>query len=487
MEKFSIFDSVLEAGNHFKNRASSKSQMCRGNFLRRACIGVLVSSIIFSGCKNDDGGSKSKFTRMNIKDAKTLFIASSNSGSKMYGVKNSSLKSTSEGDEIYEISYLDENDKPIEEKIPNCIHDAGDFLIVIFSERFSEPDAYFVKKSDGSVYKIPDEYFPSINGNNELFFNQNTNIRRFRYTNFINDFDFLNFCYDKDKNIYYTITICPGIGACPQILYKVSSITSASINFKQVSNENDNVWGYCIDDNGNLIYSSGEHMRYVSANGSIGNPIPIIVRQKYGDFPLEIYRFVWAGTDGIMSLKEETAEQLPDGGIIVSSEYPRYFLMKMENGQFVKKREITLDFSKGYPSSYNVFYVHGKVIYSHYYGSTATLVDISNENSYREIPCSVEANIVINGELYHFDRNTFSLTHINIDNGTTTQIFTLDKSVLNDYIIACIMDVTENDILFGAYRLSDQMRVVAKIEKGNVFTILQSNSGNVSVIMPLNP
>jgi len=34
MENFSIFDSVMEAGDHFKNGASSKSLMSRRNIVR---------------------------------------------------------------------------------------------------------------------------------------------------------------------------------------------------------------------------------------------------------------------------------------------------------------------------------------------------------------------------------------------------------------------------------------------------------------------
>jgi hypothetical protein len=403
------------------------------SILRKARIGVLVASVIFSGCKDNDGGGRSNFTRMNIEEAKTLFIASSNSVSKMYGIKNSSLKSTSEDEEVYEINCLDENNNPIEEKIPSYIHDAGKWLVVIFDVRQGY-EAYFVKKTDGSVYKIPDEYFPSKNENNDLFFNHNINIWRFRHTNQIRDMDFMYFGYDNDNNIYYPITRCPStFGVCPRILYKVSSITSATINFKQISDDNDNVGSYCIDDNGNIVYGSGsEQMRYCSANGDLGEPVPTIVRYNHGA-PIEIYRFIWAGTDGIMSLKEEYREQLPDGTFVTSP--GRRYLMKMENGKFVKKREITFDFDHFYPSSFNVFYVHGKVIYSHYDESTATLIDISSENSYRETPCSVEANIVINDELYNFDKDIFSLTHINIDNGAITPVFTLDKSVLSDYII----------------------------------------------------
>ena len=34
MNRLSILDSVMEAGDHFKNGASPKSQMSRGNIMR---------------------------------------------------------------------------------------------------------------------------------------------------------------------------------------------------------------------------------------------------------------------------------------------------------------------------------------------------------------------------------------------------------------------------------------------------------------------
>jgi len=37
-----------------KNGASSKSQMSRGNFLRKACFAVLAAGVIFGGCGKDD-------------------------------------------------------------------------------------------------------------------------------------------------------------------------------------------------------------------------------------------------------------------------------------------------------------------------------------------------------------------------------------------------------------------------------------------------
>ena len=161
--------------------------------------------------------------------------------------------------------------------------------------------------------------------------------------------------------------------------------------------------------------------------------------------------------------------------------------MKLKDGQFEKAKELKLKFvGDNLPSSYNVFYAEGKVMYSHFFDGVATLVDISNMDSYREIPCAVEANIVINDKLYNFNKETFSLTRINIENGATTPVFSLNMSPLNGYIHISIMEVTESGVLFAAHRVSDRMNVVAKIDLNNEFTILQSNSGLISVITTLN-
>ena len=125
-------------------------------------------------------------------------------------------------------------------------------------------------------------------------------------------------------------------------------------------------------------------------------------------------------------------------------------------------------------------------MYSYFFEGTAILVDISSMDSYREILCAVEANIVIDDKLYNFDKETFSLTHINIENGATTPVFNLDMSPLNGYVNISIMEVTESGVLFAAHRVSDRINVVAKIDLDNEFTILQSNSGMISVITTLD-
>ena len=452
-------------------------------------IWILSTSILIPSCKDDDikGEKSGKLSRMNIADAKMLYITSHESVSKLFGIKKSSILISmyETNDEIYEIEYFDENSEPIEDKAPHYIYDAGDFLIFFFKKVdgwLVEEEVCFVRKIDGKVFEVPNDYIPSLSGYNKLIFNSNIN-KRSVYSNRISDLDFLNICYDKDNNFYYTAISCQDDGTCPHTLYCVPSISNAAINFKQVSAESETVWGFCVDNTGNAIYgrAGGEWMRYVSNDGIISEPIPVIIRAQNSDYPLEVYLFVWAGTDGIMSLKEERGEQFPDGSF-TSHQTPKYYLMKMENGKFINKREIMLDFKNSLPSSYNVFYVDKKIFYSHY----NVLVEISNENSYREIPCSVKANTVINDKLYNFNIESFSLTHINTDNGATTLIFNLDKSVLSDYHIAYIMDVTESSVTFGAYRLSDRMYFVAKINLDNSVTMLQDNSGEVSAITFLN-
>jgi len=468
------------------------------NKVNQFLLWILSITMVMWSCDNkiDDKGKAGTLKRMDIAEAKLLFIASLDSGKRLYGIKKSSmLRSESDSnDEIYEINYLDENVEQVEEFTPSYLLDAGDYLIAVLKRVdgwFVEEKAYFVKKSDGSVYELQNEYIPSYSGYDELIFNYNFNKRSVMY----ND-NYINIVNDKNNNLYYTAIRCLSDGSCPDILYQVSSITSASINFKQISEVNDRVHGWCMDDAGNMIYSfniwtEDRRMRYRSVDGSFSEPIPVIKKTNW-DAPDEVYRFVWKGSDGFMALLQCWGEYNSDGGY-TDFPNPRHYLMKMENGQFVKKRELLLEFGYGgnYPSSANVFYVKGQVIFNHYWGGTATLVDISNENSYREINCSVVANIVINDELYNFDKNNLSLTHINISNGSATPVFVLDKSALSDYHISNIMDVTENSVTFSAYRFSligqNQKPVVAKIGLDNVVTILQDNSGDISDVIIRNP
>jgi len=45
---------AMESGDHFKNGASSKSQLSRGNIFKIIFFALLVASAVFSGCQKDD-------------------------------------------------------------------------------------------------------------------------------------------------------------------------------------------------------------------------------------------------------------------------------------------------------------------------------------------------------------------------------------------------------------------------------------------------
>ena len=45
---------AIEAGDHFKNGASPKSQMSRGNIFMKACFAFLAMGLFFSSCKKDE-------------------------------------------------------------------------------------------------------------------------------------------------------------------------------------------------------------------------------------------------------------------------------------------------------------------------------------------------------------------------------------------------------------------------------------------------
>ena len=450
---------AMEADTIFKNRASLKSHTSRTNFLamkRISLLFVLCASLMFiASCdKGKDEDKSGKFNRMNIEEAKTLFITSSDTGSKIYGVKKSSSKSTADIDgEIYEISYLDENGNQIEKNFnPTDILDAGDFVIV----KFDGHESYFINKTNGLIYAIPEDYFPTaaIHRPDAFFFSTTGKIQ-----------------LDKNKNIYY---INEGASASLMWgLYKVSSIASSAIQFNQVSAVNDKIYGFCVDDLGQILYShnNGQLFRIRKSDGSFAN----IDRNTLDEYML----CVWKGTDGLMyGIMRYTVDYDPNN----------FYLMKIQEGQIIKIRDVYQEFEyfPQYISTVDniVFYVQGKIFLNIPQGTG--FINISSGSLYKEIPCSVKPNMVLNDQLCYFDDKTFSCTLINIDTGETSLLFDLDESRLSNYDIDKIMSVTNSGVTFSAVQLSDGKYIVARIGLDNSVTIQQTIEGKVSVVLPLN-
>lgn len=452
---------------------------------------VLCLTLIMLSCQDTIDGEEQtgRLKHMTIEDAKSLFITSHDAGATLYGVKHtSSLRSTvGSGEDIYEIEYHDQAGKRIKVLKPFHVRDLGSHLLAIFQEQGNNSEFYLVRKSDGKAFMIPEAYIPSLSGNNDRLYNRSVN-KRFYRTNYIDsDWDFLDIVNDDSNNLYYTAIGCNDSGTCPHVLYRVSPAANGEFSFKPLSVENETVWGYCVDGNGNVLYgvTGGQWMRFVPADGVHGELIPTVTKTN-GDSPISVCNFVWSGKEGIMALYSFMGDYDEESYTFTPYQEPRHFLMSLKNGQFEKVRELTLPFTNYYPSSTNLFHVAGRVIYSHYLAGFATLIDLSSEESYSETPSPVQVNMVIDDQIYYFDKNSFALTRVNINDGTTTPVFTLDRIRLEGYTVAYILDVTETGILFGAYRMSDKHYLLLRMDTDNEITILKDIPGEVTLFTSLD-
>jgi len=425
-------------------------------------IFVLFFLILITSCvkKEVDGGNNKNgtFTRMNIENVNTLFIASSNQGSKMYGFKESSLKGTSseKDEEIFEIRYLDENGKPVEKNNPDFVYDIGDFIYVLFLDELDGSTAYFVKKTDGLIYQIPLVNSPPARSGS---YEQKNKLFSF--------FGLIQL--DEKRNVYYP---CHS-----SALYKVSSIASSEIQFNEVSVENDITTGFCVDNEGQIIYAyrpdnaTLESARYRKQDGTF-------VDMTIDDYDTGKIRCFWKGTNGCLYGFMQTPV---DGGVC---------FVKIQEGQIVKIRDVNHDILLyGFDKfSKNTFEVQGRIIYCIRSSSNTNnwhLIDISNESSYKETLCSVQPNMVVKNQLCYFDDQTFSCTIINIDTGETSLLFDLDESQLSNFAIDKIISVTESGVVFSCMQLSDGKNFIVKIGLDNSVTVQQVIEGKISIITPL--
>ena len=453
---------------------------------------VLCFTLILLSCQDTIDGEEQagKLRHMTIEEAKSLFIATHDAEATLYGVKcTPSLRSTADsGEQMYEVEYRDHAGKKIRGIIPFYVRDLGDYLFMIFREQGSTGKIYLVRKSDGKASEIPEEYIPSLSGNNEIIYNKSVNRRSFRPNYIDSEWDFLDIVKDRENNLYYTAIRCNNSGLCPHILYRASPAPGGEFTYKPLSVENETVWGFCVDGDGNVLYglAGGRWMRSVRADGVPGELIPT-VRKTNGDSPVYVCNFVWSSTEGIMALYSFMGDYDEKSYTFTPYHEPRHFLMTLKNGQFEKVREINLPFTNNFPTSTNLSHVAGKVIYSHYHGGVTTLIDLSSEEFYRETPCPVQANMVINNLLYHFDKNGLALTRVDIEDGTTTHIYKLDRARLEGYTVAHILDVSETCILLGAYRMSDKHYLLMRMNVDNEITILKDiPGGGVSLFTSLD-
>lgn len=455
-------------------------------------LGLMVFLLLPLSCQDDidHDDSLKKIARMNIEEAKGLFITTENSVNTLFGIKGISLTRSSNGkeDHLYEVIYYDGKGNPINNKVPLHMKDAGDYLLAIFENSIGyDHEIYLVRKKDGKAYEIPKENNPLFSGRNDAMYNTSLNKLTTRFNYMGSEWDYVNIEYDNNNHLYYTTLVCLPSGECPHVLQRVSLTGNGAITFKPLSVEGDKVQGFSVDKQGNVLYgfAGGEWMRYVGADGLVGERIPVVIK-AFDVIPVAQCNFAWVGKEGFMALYTFYGEYDESSNEFTTLPENEYYLMRMKDGNFEKSRKIDLPTTGNLPSSYNVFYVDDKIIYSHYQNGVATLVDLSSVESYREIPTSLQATCCINGALYHFDRNTLSLTRINSEDGSTSPVYTLDTSQLNGYRIGYILDVTTTGVLLGAVRLSDNMHVLAKMDMTGGFTVLKSTSAVTPVYTSLS-
>lgn len=227
-------------------------------------------------------------------------------------------------------------------------------------------------------------------------------------------------------------------------------------------------------------------MRFTSADKKITNQIEADDKIQ-GESPLSQINFVWNSSDDIMAIKTIRGMRNPeDGSISYIDDIILLTKLDKETGEFEEIKELEFDFKGKLPTTTDIFYTQGKVLFSHSIYGTQALLDISNENAFQSISCPLAANIVIGDHLYNFDRNNIRLALIDVETGNTTPIYDFAKSMPEGYHITNFLEITEEGVLFDAFRTSDKMNVVASIDVNKEFTILQESYGAVEVLVSMN-
>ena len=120
-----------------------------------------------------------------------------------------------------------------------------------------------------------------------VFYSVNALSTRFNYLS--SDWDYNDILFDGSNNLYFTALKCLANGSCHHVLHRVTPTSNGELNIKPISVEDETVWWYCVDKRGNTLYglAGGEWMRYIKANGELGERTPT-VKKTYGDAPIYI-------------------------------------------------------------------------------------------------------------------------------------------------------------------------------------------------------
>jgi len=424
---------IMETRNHFKNGASSKSQMSRENFLKKVCF-ILLMVFVFGSCNDpkeeieEKGGKKnnSKISKIDIKNAAALFIAPANSTLKSAPANslNSSIgqdrlfKITDDGI-VEEVSYLDESGNQINEVlIPETIYTIynSDYFAVKMNDKF-----YLVRKSDGAIFVL-----------NTVLGPVNNTARRTG--------GFLNSDYivqNPDKSMYLKNIL-------DQRIYKLDVSNPNSITSTPLTPDTDWASFWAVSAQGDIFYYNRDNLwRVRKSNGGYYN-----IYNNDG--------FSWTGFDG--KIKFFKGSNLCTVNID-------------ENGD-VSIEEKTLNFLSAYAVGPYILRFNNRIIV----GDGVCFCEVENEsNTPRTINWSYNIQNfykVVNTENYYyiFGRNSLQGTFIiKIDptNDALTELLTGEN-----YDIYAMTVNNNDEVIFNALRMSDGVKVLGKI----------SSTGNIQII-----
>lgn len=424
------------------------------------CLSLFLVSSCESG--GDDNPTEGKLTVVDIRDAKSLFISKIDDySSKLYGVKNKSKasigKATGEDLECYEILFIDEYGDTIKKDNPTYIFNIEDFIILSFGSQTGFRESYLIKKADGKVFEIPYIYQPHTVYNKYTWGEQYLILKD-------------KIQEDASNNIYYTNyeTNSPH----KKTLYKISLNTPSELVFEEVSAVNDDVYGFCVDNLGNVLYHTGY---YSDKKARYRKPV--------GEFAMDSafneLDLIWKGVDGVMYAvrsvyndntyrRDRAFVKLVDGEVTLINDIPDGVELNM----------VYIDNE----NKYNVYQVQGNIILS----QSDKLFNLSKEDKLGFVACDKIASTVIDDKLYSFDSNTFACYEIDINTGATTLEYSLDKTKLQGIDIDKIITVSLDGVTLSGVSLSNGQYVVVKISTDNSVTVQQSIAGKVTYVQAIN-
>jgi hypothetical protein len=373
--------------------------------------------------------TSSILTKLNIADAKTIFITRLNSvGKKQSGTRVDSgyagytlFKITQEG-YIVEVSYLDQKGDTIVSAVsPYNICNLSDNFLTVSFENYG---TYLVRKSDGAVFKgnkLPISLPGSLGHRPDLVIQQ-----------------------DGSGNIYYVLNqeVVKLIVSDPNNV----SVSTYSASGDQVS------FGFVVDNAGNMLYNN----RYRHASGRFEN-----FNKCSGEWTDINNDFIYGRSDGpyysvrrIIPSTPVGVEKYGDSTFLVNG-ISHLVKIKAKNKIVGQGAEFVFEL-------YNQDGIVSKLPYSHFGVSTIKMM-ASSDNFYYIIGTNASLQSMV--------------LKVDPNNHTYSSFSTSDYDIYN-------LVVSNTDVIqFYALRMSDGKRVLAQIDSNGNITVISVLDGSTVIAL----